>query len=332
MKITPQWLQDFETGLNTLISSQSERITRNLIWDKVCDVKQSKSRRELYFFLIESMKLHSEALGGQKRFDDIIAKSLEIENANSGAGLILHREEIEDNQMRNPPGMPPLDYSATWARKMGANAARQPQDAMFDLLATGESATGYDGVAFFSASHPTFDAAGTTYQNLLTGAASGNFPGACPIDAGVALDVAATNFGKAVAFVEGLTGPDGKPRNLKVKYAMAGVGLKKRLLELLDTQYLSTAGIENVVSRYGIEPIIASEIGAAQTYYYLICEFFPGEGGPVIYQNREDYRLLPFVPEDDAALSRARRFEWHFEGRNAAAFGHPWLIFKVKAA
>jgi len=334
MTITPQWLSDFETSLNVLISSQSERIVRNLIWDKVADQKESKARRELYFFLLESMKLTAENLGGNKRFDEMVAKSLEIENKEFGAGLVLTRNEIEDNQMKDPAGMPPLDYAAAWARKMAANAARFPQDALFDLLATGETATGYDGVAFFSASHPTFDAAGTTFQNLLTGGASGSFPGACPIDAGGAatLDIAATNFGKAVAFVEGLTGADGKTRNLKVKYAMAGVGLRKRLLELLDTKYLTTTGIENVISRYGIEPIIASEITAASTYYYLICEFEPGEGGPLIYQRRREFELRPFSYTDDAALSRARQLEWHFDGRNAMAFGHPWMIFKVKAS
>jgi hypothetical protein len=343
MKITPAFVSNFETRLNTLISEQATRIVRNQVWDKFVDVKTSEAGRELYFFLLESAKLQREGQGGNKRFEDVAATYFEVVNENVGAGLVLTKNEIEDNQMAGSSlkGMPALDYAASWARNMGAQAARWPQDTLFDLLALAEAQIGYDGVAFFSKAHPVdmFNVGAGTYANLFSGAAAStpstdpqdaSYPGACPIDEAVALDVAATNFAKAVAYIQGLKGPEGRPRNLRVVSAAGGVGLRKRLAEVLDTKMLTLDGIENVVSRYGIEPVICSEIPATDLSYYLICEFSSGEGGPLIYQDREPFALTSYDALSFPELARMKRFEWHYDGRNAMAFGHPWLIFKVK--
>lgn len=336
MKITPTWVGNFETRLNTLIDGSSERMARNLIWDRIMDVRDSATGRELYFWLIESAKLRREGQGGNKRFDDLVANSFEITNENVGDGLILTKNEIEDNMMagENLRGMPALDYAGNWARQMGANAARWPQDVLFELLAAGETTRGYDGEYFFSGSHPInpFNSAAGTYANLFKTSGGTTGPGACPIDSTNAstLDTAAANFAKAVAYVQGLTGANGRPRNLVVKHALAGVGLRKRLFEILDTKFLSTSGIENVVSRYGIEPLIAAEIPATDLYYYLVCEIMPGEGGPLVFQKREDFALSSYSLLSLAELQRRKEFEWSYDGRNAGAYGHPYLIFKVK--
>lgn len=116
-----------------------------------------------------------------------------------------------------------------------------------------------------------------------------------------------------------------------MKQALAGVGLRKRLAEICDTKYLTLNGIENVVSRYGIEPEIAAEIPADQKHYYLFCEWTPGAGGGLIYQNREAYVLSSYSLATEAELQRRKEYEWSFDGRNGAAYGRPELVFKVKA-
>ena len=333
MQITPQWISSFETGLRELISATAQRSAQNLIWDKYMDVQTSQTLRELYFFLIEAATIRKEGQGGNKRYDDMAASYIEIINENSGDGLRLSKNEIEDNVMANIQGMTALRFAESWARQMGYSSTRWPQDQMFDLLGNGEAGIGYDGVAFFSGSHPVDPTKSgvPTFANLLTGAGSGAFPGACPIDASVNLDVATTNFAKAVAYIQSLKAPNGKPRNLRVTRALAGHGLKKRMHEILDTKYLTLNGIENVVSRYQIEPDIAAEIAADQFHYYLACEVIPGEGGPLIYQNREGYVLTSYALETLAELQRRKDYEWSYDGRNAAAYGRPELIFKVKA-
>lgn len=341
MKVTPSWVATFETNVQALIQDAWARMSSKLIWDRFMDVKQSQTGTELFFYLLETARIVDEGQGGNKRFDDIAATFFQIVNKNSGAGLRLLKNEIADNQMANGAykGMSVLEYSSNWARQMGGNSAYWPQQKLFELLLAGEANTyglAYDGVVYFSGAHlinPLVPSVGT-YKNIFTGAPSGLYPGACPIDVtnAAALDTAATNFGKAVGYIESLTQANGAPRNLRVKSALAGPLLKKRLFEILDTKYFGTGAgsTENVVSRYGIEPVIAGEVTSA-TDYYLACEMLPGEGGPIIFQDREPYTLTTYQPETLAELQRKKEFEWSFDGRNAAAYGHPYLMFKVKA-
>lgn len=167
---------------------------------------------------------------------------------------------------------------------------------------------------------------------MLTGASAGAYPGACPIDPtnAATLDAAATNFARAVAYIQSLRGPDGHPRHLKVTHAMTGLLLQKRILEILDTKYLTLNGIENVVSRYQIEPVVAAEIPADALYFYLWVEMIPGEGGGLIYQDREGAVLSSYAAESYPQLQLRKEFLWTMDGRDGMGYGHPWGVFLVK--
>lgn len=344
MQITPNWIGNFETNLRTLINGASEYQAKNLFWDKYMSVQQSSTLRELFFFIIEAAQIRSEAQGGNKRFDDMSAAMLEIVNENFGDGLILTKNEINDNVMANPSlgGVPAMKFAESWARQIGAAATRWPQDLLFQLLAAGESSNCYDGQAFFSATHPVhlFRSGAGAFANLFTGAPVapvGNIagsPGACPIDvAGAAtLDTAAANLWRAVAYIQALKGPNGKPRNLRVRRLLCATGVTQRAIQVVDTKMLTANGIENVLSRYQIEVDSASELPANDTTYYLACEQIPGLTGPTVLQEREQFTLSSFAPETQAELMRKKVFQWDYSGRGAGAYGMPELLFKVKAA
>lgn len=325
MKITPQWVATFETNTQTLIQDAWARMQRHLIWDKFMDVKTSGTLRELFFWLIETAKISDQGQGGNQRFDDLAAMFFEIDNKNSGVGLRLTKNEISDNMMANPKGMPALDYAANWAKQAGGSAAYWPQEKLFELLGTATTAKSYDNVAFFSTAHPINPAltGGSTYSNRIA---------AKPIDETNAPTIAEamSNFGSVIASIASLRQPNGKPRNLVPKYLMHGPDLRKRANELLDTKFYGSGqgATENVVSRYGVEPVNATELTEAGVYY-VACEMLPGEGGPIIYQQREPYVMTSYTPETLADLQRRKEFEWSFDGRNAAAFGHPYLLFRV---
>lgn len=337
MKITPSWVATFETNAQTLIQDAWTRMKPQLVWDKFMDVRQSQTGRELFFWLLETARISDEGQGGNKRYDDIAATYFEIVNKNSGAGLRLTRNEIEDNMMAgaNLRGMPALDYAASWAKQMGGSAAYWPQELFFSLLAGGKTTKGYDGVNFFSSAHPInpSNPAGGTYSNLYT---------AKPIDATNApsLDTAAANLASVFQSIRSLKQANGKPRNLVPRYLLAGEDLRKRVFEILDTKTLVTsatqgatgvalAPIENVISRYGLEPVIATEPAEAGVYY-VFCEMLPGEGGPFIFQDRSPYVLTSYQPESQAELQRRKEFEWSFDGRNAGSYGHPYLVARVE--
>lgn len=338
--ITPQWVGTFEKAQRTLIQNAWDRVNKNLVWDKFMEVRPSSTLTELYMWLLETAQIHDEDQGGQKSFDSIAATFFEITNKNSGSALKLTRNEIEDNMLARPgmtQGGPALDYAANWARQIGGASAYWPQEKMFDLIKAGEGTTlgtAYDALAFFSKVHPVnkFDSSKGTYANLLSGSPSGIYPGACPIDItnAPALADAASNFAAAVAYIESLTQPNGKPRYLKVKYALAGQDLKKRLHEILSTRFFGQDGsTENVLTSYGIEPVTAPELTTAGEYY-LACEQLTAEGGALIFQDRSPYVLTSYTPETQAQLQLRKEFVWSYDGRNAASYGHPYLLFKVK--
>lgn len=348
MKITPAWTATFETNLQTLIQDAWDRMAAHMVWDKFVDVRPSATLRELYFYLIETAKIADQGQGGNKRYDDIVATFFEIDNRDSGAGLRLTKNEIEDNMMAAPnlKGMPALDYAANWAKQIGKASAYWPQEKFFELLALGTTQNGYDAVPYFSKSHPInvyLNGAGSpTYANLLSGAAGTDpatdpvqavYPGAAPIDLtnAATLEIAAENFAKAVAYVRAIRQPNGKPRNLVVRYALHSVFDQFRMNQLLDTKFYGSGqgATENILTRYGIEPVCASEL-TEPGVYYLFCEMLPGEGGPIIFQNREAYALTTYQPATQAELQRKKLFEWDFDGRNAENFGHPYLAFRVE--
>jgi phage major head subunit gpT-like protein len=346
MKITPSWVASFETNIQTLIQDAWTRMAGHLIWSNYMEVRQSGTLRELYFWLIETAQIYDENLGGNKRFDDIAAIYREITNSASGSGLKLTKYEIEDNVMHSDSakGIPAMQYASNWAKQIGGAGAYWPQQKLFELIAAGETDVSYDGVAFFNASHPInpYNTGSGVYANILTGGtstyASGVmtgvvYPGACPIDSSVTLDVAATNLSKAVSYIKSLRQPNGKPRNLRPTRLLHAPILEKRTNEILTTAYFGGVGAgptENVLSRWKLQPEEASELNG--TDFYLGCEMLPGESGPFVFQNRDPYIMSSYVPATTLELQHKKEFEWDFDGRNAAAYGHPYLFFKVKAA
>lgn len=338
MQITPEWVGSFERGHRELITSTSKRVAINLHWDKFVSRKKSGGLIETYHYPIETSRIRREGQGGNKRFDDQAAAFLEIENENAGAGLRLTRNEIEDNTMASPElgKMSVVEFSRRWSIRMGHLQARWPNDLFFGALLSGETVVPkHLSTTFFSTSHVLnkFNPAGGTFANVLTGAANGAFPGACPIHmTGVgALDTAADNFAKAVGYIEGLRGPDGLPRNLKVKHVLAGGALRKRLYELLDTKFFTQNGIENVMEKYGIEPVISNDIPPTSTDYYLFPELVDGEDGGFIYQERQGFVLSGYSLATEAELQRAKLFEWSLDARDGFGYGLPELAYKVKA-
>jgi hypothetical protein len=338
--VTPTWVGTFEQNQRVLIQNAWDRVNARLIWDKLMERRSSSTLQELAFWLLETARIQPEGQGGQKSFSSIAALMQEITNEDSGNALELTKNEISDNQVFRDGMKAPISamgYAASWSKQMGGSAAYWPEEKMFALINAGEGTTlgtAYDDLAFFHAAHPVnpYDASKGTYANLLTGASSGLYPGACPIDSSVELPVASANLAKAVAYIESLTQPNGAPRKLRVVHALAGTFLRKRVDEILDTKFFGQDGsTENVVSRYGIEPLSAAEI-TSTTDYYLACEQLTGEGGGLIFQDREPYILSSYGPATLWELQRTKKFVWSYDGRNAAAYGHPYLFFKVKGA
>lgn len=334
MKVTPAWVSSFEANVQTFIVDAWTRVERNLVWDKFMEVRPSSTLRELYFWLVETAKIYPENQGGNKRYDDMAATFFEIDNANSGVGLQLTKNEIEDNMMASPNlrGMPSLDYAANWSKQVGGAGAYWPQDLLFNtLFANGLTANGYDGVPFFSASHPvnpiSGNPGGLTYSNLI---ASKPLATATPSPGTAAADLifaAGQNLTSVIASMRGYVQPNGKRRMLRPKYLIHDPSNLYMVGQLLDSKFWNAN--DNPFTKFGIEPVCVDELSGSPGVWYLTAELIEGEGGPFIFQDRDPYRLTSYSSDSQVELNRRKQYEWLYDGRNAGAYGHPYLCIRA---
>lgn len=346
MGITPEFLFDFESNMQAITEDEYSRIASNLWWSRIMKTRPSSSKKELLAWMLSTAKIEDlETAGGKVPFEDLVSTYSEFTNKHAGAGLRLKRSELEDLDGKG------LDQAGKWSRDIGAYMAYWPQEQAVALLKNGATSgyTSYDGVTFFHAAHPVnpYDAGAGTYQNILTGAASGAYPGACPIDTSVAIDVALVNLAKAVAYIKSLKMPNGvTPRFLRPKLIIAPPLMQMRVVQLLDAKTLpqgATGGagsgdVEAVIRSFGWDvPIIADELAGfeSSTTYFIVCEeLSSSELGGLVYIEREPFRIDYYTGQggQNVQLDRMDELEWHCKGRNVAGYGHPYKVFKCKGS
>lgn len=340
-QLTPSFLYDLETNMRVITSREYERLTSRLWWNQVAKTMPSQARKERISWLLDSAQIYrTTSGGGQMIFDDILMQTVEYENQNAAAGLELKKEQLEDLDGNG------VELATHWSRQIGAYSAYWPQKVVAQAILA--NPTGYDNVAFFANNHPVnpFNTGAGTYANLFTGASSGIYPGAIPIDTSVTVDVAVQNLAKAIAYVASLKMPNGvDPRFLRVASIIVPPALVARAQQITNAKFLAQAAasgggsgdVEAVIRNFGLgQPIEAPELGSAfggsDTTYYLAMETITSnELGAFAYINREPFAVNYIGPMTDAEFARQRKFQWTTEGRNTVAPGHPFLLFRCQA-
>jgi phage major head subunit gpT-like protein len=340
--ITPSFLFDLESNMRVLTAQEYERLTSQLWWTKICKLgPTSGAKRERVSWLLDSARIQRTNKGGNVEFEDIVSATTEIEHLNAAAGLKIKKEQFEDVDGNG------IDYASHWSRQMGAYAAYWPQKMLAQqVLANGAT---YDGLSFFNAAHPVnpFLTAAGTFSNVFTGAASGIYPGALPIDSSVTVEVAVQNIAKAIAYVASIKMPNGEdPRFLRLAHIIVPPSLVARAQQITNAKFIAqvaaanaggSGDVEAVIRNFGLgQPIEAAELGSAfggsdTTYYLAMEEITSNQLGAFSYIQREPFSVLFYGPQNDAQLARIREFQWLTEGRNNILNGHPYLLFKANA-
>jgi hypothetical protein len=345
--ITPSYVMDLERRMRIITTNEYKNLNSKVWWRSVArEIPATGAAERLIWFLDTAKIERVNKLGGEIEFEDMLAITTEYEMEAAAKGLKLNKYKFEDTDGGG------LNAASHWSKGIGAYAAYWPQKLIGGLVRTGGAASSlaYDGQIFFSGAHPLnpYDSSVGTFANDLTGAASGSFPGAVPIDASVSLDVALTNLGKAIAYIQGsIKMPNGEdPRNLKIRSIMGPSTLVPRMQQLTNAKYIAQAAtggagsgdIESVVRNWGLgDPIEAPELGAAytsgsDTSYYLIAEDATSSDLPAFgYYNREAFSVAYYGELADPQLRRMNELEWTIKGRNAAVYGHPFLIFRCRS-
>jgi phage major head subunit gpT-like protein len=358
--LTPTFLFDFESEMQRITENEFVRLqaSENLWWREVTKVRTTGKKREIIAWLLSTAQIRDQGLGGNINFDDMAATFQEYDIRNSGEGLVLKRDQVEDNDGNG------FDFAAEWSQQMGAQMAYWPQKKMTSLLLNGTAATSlaYDNVSYFTGNatkHPfnQFRPSSGGFANLLTGAASSPYPGALPIDESVSVDVALLNLQKAIAYIASIKMPNGvDPRFLRARRLMVPPRLVARAQQLTNARYIAqptngnngggSGDIEAVISNWGfLQPLEVQELAGAtyangadpdKTWFLATESVSTTQLGALVYVDREPFRITYYTGQGggtgvDAVLDRARELEWHVQGRNVGGYGHPYGLFMVMA-
>jgi hypothetical protein len=211
--------------------------------------------------------------------------------------------------------------------------------------------------------------ASITFANDFTGAASGVYPGALPIDDAVhggydgTVNMALINLSKAIAYVRGgIKMPNGEdPRYLKPSVILAPPRMTARVQQLTNARTIAqvagtgaggSGDVEALIKNWGLaSPIEVLELAAGQQYtmddgtvvtgsdttWYLACEEInSSQLGALVYVDREPFSINYYsgfggASAFDSMLGRQREFEWLCQGRNVTGYGHPYMLFRFQA-
>lgn len=388
--LTPSFLFEIEKRLRNIEEFEYARLlsSRVLWWKKVTRVSNiaGKSERVTWFLSSANIRQVTPADGSFINAGDITFENLVTQTAEYFPALHTDGFKISKREVMALDGTG-LDALETIMSGWGALSAYYPQRLMAQLLLNGTASDGtanaYDGVPFFqgnatSSAYPTvsghpvnpyFTSYGG-YATLFTGGASGVYPGALPIDDNVTFDVAVKNLQLLVAYVSGISMPNGQdPRMLSVRYILHPPRMKLRLQQLTNAKFYATAatggaGAQDMADALGKIfdnsagwPIEAIELGAARsytfkasngqtktvtgsdtTYYPINVENETTQLGGLLLTMFEAFRTTFYSGESgpsaglDAVLDRSNLLEYHHQGVMAGNYGHPYAVMCAKAA
>lgn len=344
--LTPSFVFDLETNMRMLSENEYLRWSSTpgfLWWDKLAVRRPSMTRREIVTWILNTAQIETQGKGGNFAFDTLTIIDREFTHDTHGKAFKLRRQQFEDLDGNG------VQLASEWASQIGAQQAYWPQKQIFNLLRNGEGttvATGYDGLAYFHASHPVNpnDTSVGTYSNLFTGGS------AAPIDDSVSLETATINLAKVYAAIAALKMPNGvDPRGLRPAGIFCAPRLMPRAVQLTNAKFIamsSAAGaggsgdLAGYVQNMGFGSVtqIDELAGIDDTSYYVAAQQLGASAqGALVYIDREPFTVRYYTGRGggtgvDAILDRADELEWHTSGRNGVAYGHPYLLFKVKAA
>lgn len=346
-QLTPSFLVDLETRMRVITARDYQRFSTNLWYSQVAPEVTMTGRKERMIWLLDTAKIeYVNKLGGEVNFEDVVATSTEFETKAATAGLKLNRFQLDDHDGGG------VQLATQWSSTIGAYAAYWPQKQVAAAILAGGTAGNvtYDALTFFNAAHPVnpLNTALGTFSNDLTGAASGAFPGACPIDSSVTLDVAFANLQKVIAYLASIKMPNGvDPRFLRPRAILVPPAMSARAQQLTNAKFIAQAAasggggadVEAIVRNWGVgQPIQVDEFGSGMTggsdttWYMLVEQAGGGEMGPLMYLNRDPFTVIYNDQMTDAQLAAANELQWLTRGRNVVGYGHPFLLFRVKAA
>ncbi len=281
------------------------------IWsDKLCTEIASDSDSVTYGFKAQSTSL--EEWIGPRTLSNLLEHEYQLRNKLFQAAVELPRVKVEDDKLGTFYGMTIPDL---------AEATRKHPDRLLaELLTTNPN--GYDGVAFFSDTHPNYNATGsgaTTFDNDVSAAITGD--GIASVWADMASRI----------------GENGKPLSVNPRtwivppqmYREALVIANSTTYSMPATATTTAATVDNPM-RGWFDVIMVPELATAPTICYLMDTSRSIK--PFVHQLRDAPQLVSRVDPSDPKVFDLDTFTWGVRVRRNMGVALPHLITRITRA
>lgn len=275
------------------------------IWSsKIATEVPSSSREQIYPFLARVPRMKEWV--GERLLNNLVGNAYRLLNKDWEDTIEVDRNDIEDEQ---------LALYSMGIQQLGVAAKKWPDDVMLDVLQGGVTALGFDGVPFFSASHPKSDGTGGVYSNLITGNA-----------------LSASNFQATRAAMLAYTGENGKNLNVKPNLLVVPPQLEATARQILNAEFIAPAaafgqnavgGFQSNVLRGSAELLVVNELSNQATAWYLLDVSKPVK--PFIWQVRKAPVLTSLTSPTDPNVFNTKKFLYGVDSRGNGGYALPFL-------
>lgn len=266
--------------------------------DSVVTGVPSTTSKNVYAFIMQQVKLR-EWLGPRTALN-LTERKFELTNKKFEGTIEIPREAIEDEG-----GI--ISYRDVMTKQLGEAAKQHPDVLLEDLLLA--NPTAFDGVSLFNDAHPTYDDAGTTYDN--------NF----------ALALDETNFNTVWSTMASYKGEDGRSLGVMPDTMIVPPQLKLAALKLFKATS-NSSGASNMLQGW-IAPekilVVPRLSSAPATWYLADCSKVLK---PFIRQNRQAPEFVARFSTDDPKVFDNDVFTYGVRYRSAVGPTLPFLIAK----
>lgn len=230
---------------------------------------------------------------GPRLIQNLSAHKYTIENEPYELTVGVDRDDIEDDNL----GV----YNPIIA-DMGRSARKWPDQLLKQILQAGTTGLGFDGVPFFSASHP-LNPAGVQSNNFTSTALTG------------------PNFALVRAAMSAYTGEDGEPLGVQPALLVVPPALEDTANTIVTAEF-GASGATNV-QRGQAKVKVIPELANQATTWYVADVSKPIKG--LIHQLRKAPILVHKTAPADDNVFWQRQFVWGVDARGAAGYG-PWFL------
>lgn len=309
MQITPAALDAIFYNFNTLYQQAYKR--REPWALKVASMVPSTGRENRYAWMKLIPRLRKWI--GDRVLNNVAASSYSIVNDDYELTEAVDRNDIMDDN---------LGVYAPLISMMGDQAARWPDDLLTALIQGGTTNLCYDGQAFFSASHPVGDAAGSTFSNLQA--------------SGFALNAA--NYQTARQTMMLYKGEDGKALLIQPNLLIVPPQLEATARQILNADFIAPAAaigmnaasqMQTNVLKGSADMQVIQDLGSESDAWYLLDTTKPLM--PFIFQLRKAPQFTSLTDPTLENVFMKKKFIYGVDSRGAAGYSLPFLAFRGKA-